>query len=278
MRCRRCTFAIPSQVGYCPYCGVQQGFVATFAGDKRLQIVAGVAGVSLVIIIVLFGIISSGSREEPALTATPFPTATPRPTYTPFPTQTHLPTYTPSPTATPSPTYTPFPPALTATPVPVYTPTPNPTYTPYPTYTPQPTVSSFLTFSDFQSSYERWTQDNFSDGCEISTCFRPGEVGNVLDGWSSIMGLSMYYPGSSGYQPHTVGSRLSFWIRFDGGQGDLVLREGSTETIITTTQGNWVFREYLIRGIRPNHFELEFTTWSDSKIKPAVFLRDMEIK
>ena len=92
------------------------------------------------------------------------------------------------------------------------------------------------------------------------------------------MGLSMYYPGSSGYQPHTVGSQLSFWIRFDGGQGDLVLREGSKETVITNTQGNWEFREYGIRGLRPNYFEFEFTTWSNSKIIPAVFLRDMKIK
>ena len=387
---------------------------------------AGVAGVSLVIIIVLFGIISSGSGEEPVVlsdassaqtsspTYTPFPTQTDLPTYTPFPTETHGPTYTPFPTQTPfptpAPTYTPFPtqtpfptpaPAPTATPVPAYTPTPvpppvvigcqgetirftignlwanesitwetggaeelnltlspdlartidvpsrptsfpiqktppyvvvgtvnapdgtvitawhgetelistsvsggqyslmidggcigrvghtavppsldpiaTPRPTPKPTATPVPTASSFLTFSDFAMYYERWTQDNFSNGCEISTCFRPGQVGNVLDGWSSVMGLTMHNPSDSRFKPYTTGSKLSFWIRFEDGQGNLVLREGSKETALSTTQGNWEFREYEIKGIRPNYFEFEFTTWSNSKIIPAVFLRDMKI-
>jgi len=149
--------------------------------------------------------------------------------------------------------------------------------TPEPTATPVPAAGSLLTFSDFNSYHEPWTQDNFSDGCEINTCFRPGEVGNVQDGWKSVLGLSMYYPGTYGFKPHTVGSRLSFWIRIDAGQGNLVLREGGKETPISTTPGDWNFREYEIRGTRPNYFEFEFTTWNDSKIIPAVFLRHVRI-
>jgi len=151
------------------------------------------------------------------------------------------------------------------------------TAVPDPTPTPAPTADSFLTYKDFSMLYERWTQDNFSDGCEISTCFRPGQVGNVLDGWRSVMGVSMYHPNGYGFKSNTAGTKLSFWIRFDDGQGNLVLREGSKETAISTTQGNWNFHEYEIRGIRPNYFEFEFTTWSDSKIIPAVFLRDVRI-
>ena len=92
------------------------------------------------------------------------------------------------------------------------------------------------------------------------------------------MGLTMHNPSDSRFKPYTTGSKLSFWIRFEDGQGNLVLREGSKETALSTTQGNWEFREYEIKGIRPNYFEFEFTTWSNSKIIPAVFLRDMKIK
>ena len=145
---------------------------------------------------------------------------------------------------------------------------------PDPTATPVPTASSFLTFRDFAMYFEQWTQDNMSSGCEISTCFRPGPVKHGLE---SVMGLSMYHPSDPRFGLHTTGSKLSFWIRFEDGQGNLVLREGSKETALSTTQGNWNFHEYEIRGIRPNYFDFSFTTWSDSKIIPAVFLRDMKI-
>ena len=113
-----------------------------------------------------------------------------------------------------------------------------------------------------------------SDGCGISACFRPGQV---KVGLKSIMGLSMYHPSDPRFKPHTTGSKLSFWIRFEDGQGTLIFREGSKETALSTTQGDWIFHEYEINRNRPAYLEFEFTTGNNSKIIPAVFLRDMKI-
>jgi len=253
MRCRGCTLAIPTRVSYCPYCGVQQGFTATIAGDKRLQVVAGVAGVSIVIIVILFVIIGSGSGEEPVVsiaspTQTPRPTYTAVPTYTPPPTATPAPTYTPQPTATPAPTYTPQPtPRPTATPAPTYTPPPQPT--PRPTSTPLP-VKYVLEWSDLEFSAGDWTEIAKSKDCLQGNCFQSPTIPDTRAGYIYV---KLYFPSDPRYSPKMDGNVISFMSKTSTQSGSdyLIFKIGGVVMNQWSGEGDWTSSQFALPEVRP---------------------------
>ena len=235
MRCRGCTLAIPSRVSYCPYCGVQQGFTATIAGDKRLQVVAGVAGVSIVIIVILFVIIGSGSGEEPVVSIAS-PTQTPRPTYT------AVPTYTPPPTATPAPTYTPQP---TATPAPTYTPQP----TPRPTSTPLP-VKYVLEWSDLEFSAGDWTEIAKSKDCLQGACFQSP---TIPDTRAAYIYVKLYFTSDPRYNPKMDGNVVSFMSKTSTQSGSdyLIFKIGGVVMNEWSGEGDWTSSQFALPEVRP---------------------------
>jgi len=286
MRCRGCTLAIPSRVSYCPYCGVQQGFTATIAGDKRLQVVAGVAGVSIAIIIILFVIIGSGSGEEPVVLSHASPTQTPRPTYTPLPTHTPRPTYAPLPTATPAPTYTPQP---TATPAPTYT--PQPTATPAPTYTPQPTpqptlrptptplpVKHGLEWSDLEFSAGTWPEIAKSQDCLQGACFQSP---TIPDTRSAYIYVKLYSDSDPRYTPSKDGKVISFMSKTSTQSGSDYLVFSINGVVMNqwSGEGGWTTSQFAIPNVRPLLIEWKYQKDSSGKAgQDAVWISDIKLE